>query len=126
MYLKFNPKQEIVFPELLRNEYDEILLDGGSRSGKTFLVCMLLDYWCRIFRNEGLRILICRSKLIDCKATILEQTFIPILQNFFAGFFYRTSIENSIVVYHLFNSEIWCSGWIMLPGRTRFWGQNTM
>jgi PBSX family phage terminase large subunit len=110
MYLKFNPKQEKVFPELLRNEYDEILLDGGSRSGKTFAICLLLAYWARLFLDPGLRILICRSKLIDCKATILEQTFIPILETFFKGYYYRSSIENSIVVYHLFNSEIWCSG----------------
>jgi|WetSurMetagenome_2_1015567.scaffolds.fasta_scaffold67435_3 intein/homing endonuclease len=31
MELKFNPKQAIILPELLKNEYDEILLDGGSR-----------------------------------------------------------------------------------------------
>jgi PBSX family phage terminase large subunit len=110
MQLKFNPKQEIVFPELLRNEYDEILLDGGSRSGKSFVLCMLIDYWCRLFYSTSLRVLICRSKFIDCKSTILEQTFIPVLEKFFKGYFYKTSIQNSIIIYHLFNSEIWCSG----------------
>jgi phage terminase large subunit len=109
MELKFNPKQEIVFKDLIKNEYDEILLDGGSRSGKTFLLSFLIDYWSRLFK-EGLRGLICRSKLIDVKATILEQTFIPILEKYFFGYWSRHIIEGSIIVYELFNSEIWISG----------------
>jgi PBSX family phage terminase large subunit len=118
--LKFNPKQEIVFQDLFKNEHDEILLDGGSRSGKTFLLCFLVDYWSRLFNNlitiennnksMGLRGLICRSKLIDVKATILEQTFIPLLEKYFYGYWSRHTIEGSIIVYQVFNSEIWISG----------------
>jgi PBSX family phage terminase large subunit len=111
--VKLNPKQKNVLKKILNNFtswtclFDEILFDGGSRSGKTFLICYFLTLLCFIF---DLRILFCRSKLIDLKTTLLNQTFEPMLAKYFTGKYTRRTIDNSIIIYSIGKSEIWCSG----------------
>lgn len=110
--VKLNPKQLTTLKKILDIKkwiclYDEILFDGGSRSGKTFLICYFLTLLCFIF---DLRILFCRSKLIDLKTTLINQTFEPMLSKYFMGRYKRRTIDNSIIIYTIGKSEIWCSG----------------
>jgi PBSX family phage terminase large subunit len=110
--IKLNPKQKIVLKTIIdllkwKCRYDEILFDGGSRSGKTFLICYLIILLCFLFE---LRILFCRSKLIDLKTTLLNQTFEPMLEKHFSGLWTSRTIDNSIIIYSIGKSEIWCSG----------------
>ena len=74
MNLKLNDKQLTVLPQLLSNQYDEILLDGGSRSGKTFLICLLINILNRMW-TEGLRGLVCRSKAYRFKSNGFRANF---------------------------------------------------
>jgi phage terminase large subunit len=91
---------------LLSNEYSEILFDGGSRAGKTFLICHAFIILCGVFPN--IRCLMARYRFNHAKASIWMQTLIPMLVKEVGGV-YDIDKQNSIIRFNN-GSEIWLAG----------------
>lgn len=92
---------------LLRDGTKHSLLYGGSRSGKTTILTMVVVY--RAVRYPGSRHLICRLRLKDIKSSILHETLKPLLFQVVGGGRYKVHVHENYV--SLANgSEIWIGG----------------
>lgn len=60
--------------------YSEIMFDGGSRSGKTFVTLVCMIYFC--LKYQGIRILVARMVFAHARASLWEQTLLPLLRIF--------------------------------------------
>lgn len=90
---------------MLTNNFDEILLDGGSRSGKTFLIVFFIILLCSIY---PIRVLIARLRFNHAKNSLWAQTLIPFLETNFKGHY---EINKTDFIIKLFGkSEIWLGG----------------
>jgi PBSX family phage terminase large subunit len=84
-----------------------ILLFGGSRSGKTTVLVMVILYRALCF--AGSRHLICRLRAKDARSSVLRETLLPALDTTLgkAGYTYLAH-ENMITLCN--GSEIWIGG----------------
>jgi PBSX family phage terminase large subunit len=93
--------------DLVKSGAKHILLFGGSRSGKTTVLVMVIIY--RALRFAGSRHLICRLRAKDARSSVLRETLLPWLNNTVGtkGYTYL-SHENMITLIN--GSEIWIGG----------------
>ncbi|MBI9103743.1 MAG: terminase [Spirochaetales bacterium] len=92
---------------LIKSKTKHILLFGGSRSGKTTLLVMVIIF--RAIRYPGSRHLICRLRLKDAKSSVLHETLLPWLEHTIGSKRYKLiRHENFIQLYN--GSEIWIGG----------------
>ncbi|GHV44909.1 hypothetical protein AGMMS49546_29640 [Spirochaetia bacterium] len=92
---------------LVKGGAKHILLFGGSRSGKTTVLVMVIIY--RAIRFAGSRHLICRYRAKDARSSVLRETLLPWLANTIGSNGYNYLAHESMIT--LFNgSEIWIGG----------------
>jgi PBSX family phage terminase large subunit len=92
---------------LVKSGAKHILLFGGSRSGKTTVLVMVLLF--RAIRFAGSRHLICRFRAKDARSSVLRETLLPWLDNTIGKGRYKYLVhENMITLFN--NSEIWIGG----------------
>jgi PBSX family phage terminase large subunit len=92
---------------LLKGGAKHILLFGGSRSGKTTVLVMVIIF--RALRFSGSRHLICRLRAKDARSSVLRETLLPWLNNTIGAGGYTYLAHESMIT--LFNgSEIWIGG----------------
>jgi PBSX family phage terminase large subunit len=93
--------------QLIKGGAKHILLFGGSRSGKTTVLVMVIIF--RALRFAGSRHLICRYRAKDARSSVLRETLLPWLINTVGnnGFHYLAH-ESMITLYN--GSEIWIGG----------------
>lgn len=93
--------------ELLSSAAKHVLLFGGSRSGKTTIIIMVIIY--RACRYPGSRHLICRLRAKDARSSVLHETLQPWLDKTVGGNHYSLNVHEGFV--KLWNgSEIWIGG----------------
>jgi len=92
---------------LIKSGIKHILLFGGSRSGKTTLLVMVIIY--RSLRYPGSRHLICRLRLKDAKSSVLHETLIPWLNRCIGRGNYKINRHDNYIVLRN-GSEIWIGG----------------
>ncbi|GHV12874.1 hypothetical protein FACS189491_06730 [Spirochaetia bacterium] len=93
--------------KLVKGGAKHILLFGGSRSGKTTVLVMVMVY--RAIRFAGSRHLICRYRAKDARSSVLRETLLPALANTVGNNGYHYLAHESMIT--LFNgSEIWIGG----------------
>ncbi|AEF84242.1 phage terminase, large subunit, PBSX family [Treponema primitia ZAS-2] len=93
--------------KLVKGGAKHILLFGGSRSGKTTVLVMVIVY--RAIRFAGSRHLICRYRAKDARSSVLRETLLPALSNTVGSSRYSYLAHESMIT--LFNgSEIWIGG----------------
>ncbi len=103
--IKLTEKQRFALKLLLQNKYTEILFEGGSRSGKTFIILLGIIMLCLQF--PGLRVLITRKHFKHARSSIWEQTLLPMLITY--GF--KREVDNTLfIVKFPGGSEIWLGG----------------
>ena len=92
---------------LIKSGAIHILLYGGSRSGKTTVLVMVIIF--RALMYAGSRHLICRYRAKDARSSVLRETLIPWLDNTIGknGYTYLAH-ESMITLYN--GSEIWIGG----------------
>jgi phage terminase large subunit len=92
---------------LVKSGAKHILLCGGSRSGKTTVLVMVIIY--RALRFMGSRQLICRLRAKDARSSVLRETLLPALNNTIglSGYTYLAH-ENMVTLFN--GSEIWIGG----------------
>lgn len=98
-------RQKEALQILLSQEYTDILFDGGSRAGKTFLVCLFLILISPIF---PVRSLIAREKYNHVILSVWLQTLMPMLKQYFYGH-YEIDESHKIVRFPS-GAEIWMGG----------------
>jgi hypothetical protein len=92
---------------LIKGGAKHILLFGGSRSGKTTVLVMVIIF--RAIRYAGSRHLICRLRAKETRSSVLRETLLPWLDNTLGKRFYKHHIHNDVIT--LWNgSEIWIGG----------------
>jgi hypothetical protein len=83
-----------------------VLLFGGSRSGKTTVLVMVIIF--RALRFAGSRHLICRLRAKDARSSVLRETLLPWLDNTIGGGYSYLAHESMITLFN--GSEIWIGG----------------
>ena len=92
---------------LIKSGAKHILLYGGSRSGKTTLLVMVVIYRALVYPRS--RHLICRLRAKDARSSVLHETLLPWLDRTVGPENYRlVTHENSITLSN--GSEIWIGG----------------
>jgi PBSX family phage terminase large subunit len=92
---------------LVKGGAKHILLFGGSRSGKTTILVMVILY--RALRFAASRHLICRLRAKDARSSVLRETLLPALDNTIGKNGYTYLAHESMIT--LCNgSEIWVGG----------------
>jgi PBSX family phage terminase large subunit len=92
---------------LVKSGAKHILLFGGSRSGKTTVLVMVIIF--RALRFAASRHLICRLRAKDARSSVLRETLLPWLNNTIGTAGYTYLAHESMIT--LFNgSEIWIGG----------------
>jgi len=92
---------------LLKSGAKHILLFGGSRSGKTTILVIVIIY--RAVRYAGSRHLICRLRTKDARSSVLHETMMPWLEKIVGAGRFRLVVHDNYV--RLWNgSEIWIGG----------------
>jgi hypothetical protein len=86
-----------------------VMLLGGSRSGKTFLLCRAVAV--RMLRAAGGRHLISRFRLNHAKASIWRDTWPKMMRACFPDLASKCKADNSDLIYRFPNeSEMWLGG----------------
>lgn len=92
---------------LLKSGAKHVLLFGGSRSGKTTILVIVIIY--RAVRYRGSRHLICRLRTKDARSSVLHETLIPWLVKIVGAKRFKLVVHEGYV--RLWNgSEIWIGG----------------
>jgi PBSX family phage terminase large subunit len=92
---------------LIKGCAKHILLFGGSRSGKTTVLVMVIIFRALMF--PGSRHLICRLRAKDARSSVLRETLLPWLANTVGSNGYTYLAHESMIT--LYNgSEIWIGG----------------
>ena len=105
---KLTPKQAEA-QTLLGGNAEHIMLLGGSRSGKTFLLCRSIAV--RMLKAEGSRHLVARYRLAHAKASIWRDTWPKMLAVCFPGLAEASKPNKSDLIYTFPNkSEMWLGG----------------
>lgn len=76
--VELNPKQKQAWALLQRNDKIYVLLDGGARSGKSFVVALNQIVLARKFPNT--RHLVARLHFSDAKTSIWHETYRPLMK----------------------------------------------
>lgn len=105
-FKKLTNKQELGL-RLLWQDYAEILFDGGSRAGKTFLILLYCLIICG--KYAGIRCLLARFVFAHAKSSIWLQTLLPLLQDNKLGLNYIINHSDHIIKFDN-GSEIWLGG----------------
>jgi len=93
--------------KLLKSGAKHVLLFGGSRSGKTTILVIVIIY--RAVRYAGSRHLICRLRTKDARSSVLHETMLPWLRKIVGPDRFDYVVHDSYV--KLWNgSEIWIGG----------------
>lgn len=93
--------------KLLKSGAKHVLLFGGSRSGKTTILVIVIIY--RAVRYRGSRHLICRLRTKDARSSVLHETIIPWLLKIVGAKRFKLVVHEGYV--RLWNgSEIWIGG----------------
>ena len=93
--------------KLLKSGAKHVLLFGGSRSGKTTILVIVIIY--RAVRYRGSRHLICRLRTKDARSSVLHETLIPWLVKIVGAKRFKLVVHEGYV--RLWNgSEIWIGG----------------
>jgi PBSX family phage terminase large subunit len=92
---------------LIKSGAKHILLFGGSRSGKTTVLVMVII--CRAVCFAGSRHLICRLRAKDARSSVLRETLLPALNKTIGLSGYSYLAHESMVTL-LNGSEIWIGG----------------
>lgn len=79
------------------------VLEGGSRSGKTYAVLQWLILYCQNHEGEGRRITICRKRLTWLKDTVLKD-FKDILKQY--GIWRDKHFTKTVLEYNLYGNEV--------------------
>jgi len=104
---RLTDKQQTALKIILANKKKEILFDGGSRAGKTFIVMLAFIMLC--IEYQGIRFLVARLRFAHAKASIWLQTLLPMLSGMFSDL--QTEINRSDYIIKINNtSEIWLGG----------------
>ena len=79
-----------------------IVLEGGSRSSKTWSIIQFLVLYCQAYKNEGKEITICRDRLTWLKLTVLRdfQTILKLV-----GWWNDADFNKSEMTYKLFGNR---------------------
>jgi hypothetical protein len=89
--IELSPKQKkafrLIFPKIQQHKESDVLLDGGARGGKTFVICLSLLLITLVPAWAGIRILIAREKYNHAVLSIWKQTLLPMIRKYFRGFF---------------------------------------
>ena len=92
---------------LLKTGAKHVLLFGGSRSGKTTILVIVIIY--RAVRYAGSRHLICRLRTKDARSSVLHETMMPWLKKIVGVKRFKLVAHDNYV--QLWNgSEIWIGG----------------
>ena len=98
-------KQELARRMLIdENIYTEILFDGGSRAGKSVVILICIIMLCLEF--QGLRALISRMRFAHARASLWEQTLVPLIQKLKIPH----RIDGSMFIIKIGKSQIWLGG----------------
>ncbi len=93
--------------KLLKSGAKHILLFGGSRSGKTTILVIVIIF--RAVRYAGSRHLICRLRTKDARSSVLHETLVPWLNKIVGNGRYKLVVHDNYIL--LWNgSEIWIGG----------------
>jgi len=107
MSFELTEKQIEAF-KLLNSDALHVLLAGGARSGKTFVILFFILM--RAIKYPGCRQLICRFYLADLKGSIINDSLFPLLKILNADFYK--------IVKKLINKQDW---YIELPNGSQIW-----
>ena len=92
---------------LLKSGAKPGLLFGGSRSGKTTILVIVIIY--RAARYPGSRHLVCRRRTKDARSSVLHETMMPWLKKILGPARFKLMVHDNYV--RLWNgSEIWIGG----------------
>jgi ABC-type taurine transport system ATPase subunit len=80
---------------LLKSGAKHILLFGGSRSGKTTLLVMVIIY--RALAYPGSRHLVRRLRAKDAKSSVLHETLLPWLERTVGPYGYRLITHDNFI-----------------------------
>lgn len=107
--IKLNKGQDKA-SDVMMSDAEHILLYGGSRSGKTFLICLAIII--RALKEKNTRHIIFRSTFTACKASIGMETIPDVLRKCFPELpSYSSMLNKTDWVITLPNgSEIWLGG----------------
>lgn len=93
--------------KLLKSGAKHILLFGGSRSGKTTILVIVIIF--RAVRYAGSRHLICRLRTKDARSSVLHETLIPWLIKIVGKDRFKYVVHDNYI--RMWNgSEIWIGG----------------
>ncbi len=103
------PKQKLASKLIADNSKTRVLLFGGSRSGKTFM--LVYAVLVRALKHEGSRHLITRLHFSHAKAALCFDTIPKVMDVCFPGLREKTHLNKQDWFYKLPNgSEIWIGG----------------
>jgi phage terminase large subunit len=101
--LKTTKNFKFLYDNHVNNNTRVSILEGGSRSGKTWSIIQFLLIYCYANRGQGLTIIIARDFLTSLKATILPD-FKEILLEY--GIFRDANFNKSEMIYNLYGNTI--------------------
>ena len=104
--MKLTPKQ-IAAQEVMSSDATHIMLFGGSRSGKTFL--MVRNIVMRALKAKKSRHAIFRYRFNAIKASVVQDTFPKVMELAFPGVAYNLNKTDNFVTFPN-GSEIWFAG----------------
>ncbi len=92
----YTKKQNKAFDLLNNKKKIFYLFDGSSRSGKTILICKWLILYG--FGYKGINILIARYNFSHAKASVWNQTLIPLLKQYYPGLYKENKSDHIITM----------------------------
>ena len=104
--MKYTIKQSQALTEFNAKDIIYYLCDGGSRSGKTYLICKYLIV--KALKYDNTRHLICRLSKTSCINTVWKQTLLEILSGYDRRL-YEEDKSNRIINFYN-GSSIWSGG----------------
>lgn len=100
-------KQEALLPHLGRQGTKHALLYGGSRSGKTFLICYAIAT--RALRAPESRHGIFRKHAVAVKQSVARDTFPKVMKMAYPDAAHKWYEQDGVFVFRN-GSEVWCAG----------------
>lgn len=107
MTLVLTPKQKHILPSLGRQGTKHTLIYGGSRSGKTFLLCYGIAT--RALRADGSRHGIFRKHAVAVKQSIGRDTFPKVMRIAYPDAKFKWYEQDGVFAFGN-GSEVWCAG----------------
>ena len=104
--MKYTVKQSKALSEFNNPDKIYYLCDGGSRSGKSWLVCKYIIT--KALKYPGTRHLICRQSKTSCINTVWKQTLLGILANYDKRLWVED--KSNRIINFVNGSSIWAGG----------------